>query len=80
MEATNITENKNNMITNKQQIMAAAVGLQPMNPEALMYQCDFPGCPLGAIPIFLLFLYRHIPDPLTWSSALFDARFLSPFN
>lgn len=61
MEATNITENKNNMITNKQQIMAAAVGLQPMNPEALMYQCDFPGCPLGAIPIFLLFFIQAHP-------------------
>lgn len=37
MEATNIINNKNNTMTNKQQMMATDVGLQPMNLEALMY-------------------------------------------
>lgn len=59
----NITNNKNTIIINKQ-VVAADVGLKPMNTEVLIYQCDFPGCPPGVIPIFTLFYYRHLPAHL----------------
>lgn len=75
MEATNIIDNRNNIITNKQQIMAADVGLQLMNLEALIYQCGFPGCPLGPIPIFLLFFIQAHPWPSYLVSALSNAHF-----